>query len=61
MYDNLGELVSAYPIGAKIRIMDKDRDDYERGRFIVEGYLYDGAMWYPAHQISNGDWEIFKK
>lgn len=62
MYDNLGELVTNFPIGMKIKISDKKRDDYSQGRFIVQGYLYDSEtkMWYPAHQLGNGDWEIYK-
>ena len=62
MYDNLGELVTNFPIGMKIKIKDKNRDDYSQGKFIVQGYLYDGdtQLWYPAHQLGNGDWEIYK-
>ena len=60
MYDNLPELIKNYPIGARIRIDRTKKDDYTYGKFVVDGYLYsrDGC-WYPAHQIENGEWEIF--
>lgn len=63
MYDNLGELVTNFPIGMKIKLTDKERDDYGQGKFVVEGYLYvaETEMWYPAHKLGNGDWEIYKQ
>ena len=63
MCNNLPELVKKYPIGIKIKINDKNRNDYVEGKFTVDGYLYDGEKdcWYVAHQMYNGAWEIYKE
>lgn len=62
MYDNLPELISNYPLGMKIKIEDKKRNDYVEGKFIVDGYIYNGEeeKWYPAHRMYNNNWEIYK-
>lgn len=62
MFDNLSELISAYPIGTKIRIVKEKRDDYANGKFIVDGYLYKAPdQWYPAHQLWDGKWEVYNE
>lgn len=62
MFDNLPDLIRNYPIGMRIKIDDKNRDDYVEGKFIVQGYIYEAdiQMWYPAHKMYNGHWEVFK-
>ena len=60
MFDNLPELISSFPIGTKIRIVSKDRNDYAEGKFVVDGYIYKAPdQWYPAHQMWDGKWEIY--
>ena len=62
MFDNLPELMNNYPLGMRIKLDNKERDDYVEGKFIVEGYLYEkeSGMWYPAHKMYNGHWEVYK-
>lgn len=62
MFDNLPDLMRNYPIGMRIKIDNKKRNDYVEGKFIVEGYIYEAStgMWYPAHKMFSGEWEVFK-
>lgn len=61
MYDNLPELMQNFPIGTKIKLTDKERDDYSHGKFVVDGYIYEAPeSWYPAHKLWDGKWEVYK-
>ena len=62
MFDNLPDLIRNYPLNMMIKIDDDKRDDYVEGKFVVDGYIYNGreGMWYPAHKMYNGHWEVYK-
>lgn len=62
MYDNLPELIKNFPIGTKIKLTDKERDDYAQGKFVVDSYVYTKeGLWYPAHQLWDGKFEVYNE
>lgn len=60
MFDNLPDLIKEFPIGTKVVMTDKNRDDYAQGRFTVDSYVFEAPdKWYPAHKLWDGKFEVY--